>query len=137
MSHFSGKNAIAGSVSYDVRGKVKDLYRIYNISKPNHGNDIASLKEVLKRRFGKTRKENRNLPSLILIDGGGTHLKAAREVLDRLKYDDIFLLAISKGARRKPEMDTIHIEDGTKLSLQKDSAVRLFFQEIRDETHRF
>ena len=77
------------------------------------------------------------LPSLILIDGAQTHLKATRKVLDKLKIKGVSLIAISKGARRKGEMDTVHSECGKKLNFQKNSSELLFLQEIRDETHRF
>ena len=117
-------------------GKVKDLYRTYNISKENAGNDIGSMEEVIRRRFSKKGSELTQ-PSLILIDGGYTHIKAVRKVLDRLSVEGVSLLAISKGARRKPEMDLIHTETGKKLSLRKNSPEFLFIQEIRDETHRF
>ena len=115
---------------------MKDLYRTYNISKKNSGNDIGSMEEVIKRRF--TKKDSELIqPSLILIDGNYTHLKAIRKVLDKLSVEGVYLLAISKGARRKPEMDLIHTETGKKLSLRKNSPEFLFIQEIRDETHRF
>ena len=136
ISHFSGKNALAGQITYNQTGKVKDLYKTYNISKKNSGNDIGSMEEVIKRRFTKKGGELIQ-PSLILIDGSYTHLKAVRKVLDRLSVEGISLLAISKGARRKPEMDLIHTETGKKLSLRKNSPEFLFIQEIRDETHRF
>jgi len=136
ISHFSGKKALAGQITYNRTGKVKDLYRTYNISKKNSGNDIGSMEEVIKRRF--TKKDSELIqPSLILIDGSYTHLKAVRKVLDRLSVEGLSLLAISKGARRKPEMDLIHTETGKKLSLRKNSPEFLFIQEIRDETHRF
>ena len=136
ISHFSGKKALAGQITYNRTGKVKDLYRTYNISKKNSGNDIGSMEEVIKRRF--TKKDSELIqPSLILIDGNYTHLKAVRKVLDRLSVEGLSLLAISKGARRKPEMDLIHTETGKKLSLRKNSPEFLFIQEIRDETHRF
>jgi len=136
ISHFSGKNAVAGQVTYNKTGKVRDLYRIYNISKENSGNDIGSMKEVIKRRFTKKGSEL-ILPSLILIDGSFTHLKAVRKVLDRLSVEGVCLLAISKGARRRPDMDLIHTERGEKLNLRKNSPEFLFIQEIRNETHRF
>jgi excinuclease ABC subunit C len=136
ISHFSGKKALAGRITYNKKGKVKDLYRTYNISKENSGNDIGSMKEVIGRRFTKKGREL-ILPSLILIDGSYTHLKAVRKVLDKLRVDGVCLLAISKGARRKPEMDLIHTETGKKLNLRKNSAEFLFIQEVRDETHRF
>jgi len=136
ISHFSGKKALAGQITYNKTGKVRDLYRTYNISKENSGNDIGSMQEVLRRRFTKKSSEF-ILPSLILIDGSYTHLKAVRKVLDRLRVQGVCLLAISKGARRKPEMDLIHTETGEKLNLRKNSPEFLFIQEIRDETHRF
>ena len=136
ISHFSGKNALAGQITYDKQGAVRDFYRTYNISNENSGNDIGSMKEVIKRRFTKNGSEL-ILPSLILIDGSYTHLKAVRKVLNKLGIDGVCLLAISKGARRKPEMDSIHTETGKKLSLRKNSPEFLLIQEIRDETHRF
>ena len=136
ISHFSGKKALAGQITYNRMGKVKDLYRTYNISEENAGNDIGSMEEVIRRRFSKKGSEP-TLPSLILIDGGYTHIKAVRKVLDRLSIEGVSLLAISKGARRKPEMDLIHTEAGKKLNLRKNSPEFLFIQEIRDETHRF
>lgn len=94
------------------------------------------MEEVIERRFSKKDREL-ILPSLILIDGSYTHLKAVRKVLDRLSVKGVSLLAISKGVRRKPEMDLIHTETGKKLSLRKNSPEFLFIQEIRDEAHRF
>jgi len=136
ISHLSGRNALAGQVTYNSRGKVKDLYKIYNISPKNSGNDIGSMQEVIERRFSKINNLS-ILPSLILIDGAQTHLKAVREVLDKLKIEEVCLIAISKGARRKGEMDTVHNEQGKKLNFRKNSPELLFLQEIRDETHRF
>ena len=136
ISHSSGKNAVAGQVAYNKAGKATDLYRIYNISKQNSGNDIGSMEEVIRRRFSK-KVDEQILPSIILIDGGYTHLKAVRRVLNELSLEGICLLAISKGARRKPEMDLIHNEKGEKLGLRKNSPEFLLIQEIRDEAHRF
>ena len=36
VSHFSGQNAVAGGVDFNVEGSCKDMYRIYNISKVNY-----------------------------------------------------------------------------------------------------
>ena len=127
---------MAGKVAFNKEGKVKDQYRIYNISKKNSANDIGSMKEVIERRFSRKNINFKN-PSLILIDGGVPHIKAVRETLDQLRIKGVTLLAISKGARRKPEMDLIHTESSRKLNLRKNSSEFLFFQEVRDETHRF
>ena len=136
ISHLSGRNALAGQVTYNSMGKVEDLYKIYNISSKNSGNDIGSMQEVIERRFSKINNLS-ILPSVILIDGAQTHLKGVRKVLNKLKIEGVCLIAISKGARRKGEMDTVHNEQGKKLNFQKKSSELLFLQEIRNETHRF
>ena len=73
ISHHGGDNAVAGCVVYTQEGKEKNLYRKYNISKKNSGNDIGSMLELIERRFSKTKKDN--IPSLMIIDGGRTHLR--------------------------------------------------------------
>ena len=136
ISHLSGQNAVGGKVVYDPKGKVRDLYRIYNISKDSSGNDLLSMEEVIKRRLSN-KDSNLKIPSLILIDGGKLHLKAIRKVINEKKIKGISLIAISKGARRKREMDIIHTEKTGKLRLKGNSQEYLLIQEIRDETHRF
>ena len=51
ISHHASKNAVAGCVVYSTKEKAKDLYRSYNISEVNWGNDIGSMTELIKRRF--------------------------------------------------------------------------------------
>ena len=50
--------------------------------------------------------------------------------------DKIPVIAISKGARRKADMDIVHTQDG-ESTIKRGSLAHKFIQEIRDETHRF
>ena len=136
ISHHSGSGAVGGCVVYSNSGKLKDKYRLFNISKKNSGDDIASMKEVILRRFSNKdlRLEN---PSLILIDGGKAHLNVVKKALSELNIEGIQLLSISKGARRKAEMDSIHRVNKPVIRIIKGSITHLFLQEIRNETHRF
>ena len=134
ISHHSGKNTVGVCIVYNKRGKVKDKYRIYNIHKDNSSNDIASLKEVIKRRYKNKKIEK---PDLILIDGGFTHLKAVKETLLEGNIQNIELLSISKGVRRKKTMDSLHLSDGSRIKVNPLALGHLFLQEVRDETHRF
>jgi len=138
ISHHSGSGAVGGCVVYGEEGKVKEKYRLFNISKDNAGDDIASMKEVINRRF-KNKDIGLSKPSLIIIDGGRNHLNAVRSTLIELELglDDIELLSISKGARRKAEMDSIHTLENRVIRIKKGSISHLFIQEVRDETHRF
>ena len=135
VSHHSGENALAGSVSYKLDGKDKNLYRTYNLDSSIAGNDIGSIKEVLTRRF-KNSEDNLN-PDVLIVDGGKIHLKTARKVLDSLKIKDVDIISISKRTRRKPSFDYIHKEKGESIKINRHSLSHLLIQEIRDETHRF
>ncbi len=136
ISHHAGAGAVGGCVVYSSKGKLKDKYRLFNISDLNIRNDIASMKEVIRRRF--TNQElNLEKPSHILVDGGRAHLRAVESTLDSMNIKDIEVISISKGARRKAEFDSIHKIDGSVIKALKGSPSHLFIQEIRDETHRF
>jgi len=136
ISHHSGSAAVAGCVVYSKNGKEKNRYRLFNISNENSGNDIASMVEVVKRRFTDTNLDM-EIPSLIIIDGGKVHLSHVTQELKRLGLDEITVISISKGARRKLEMDSIHKQDDSSIKVSKGSLAHKFIQEIRDETHRF
>ncbi len=135
VSHHATKNAVAGCVVYSTKGKAKELYRSYNISETNSGNDIGSMRELIKRRFSNI--DLIKLPSLIIIDGGKTHLKHALESFQDCNIYDIDIIAISKGVRRKTNFDTIHLSNGEKIAVDQTSIFHQFIQEIRDETHRY
>ena len=135
ISHHSGDNAVAGCVVYSDKGKLKELYRTYNISKENSGNDIGSLVELIKRRFSiEKRKE---IPNLIIIDGGKAHLNSAVREFKELGIKKVNIISISKGVRRKNLFDSIHLVNGQTISIEQGSAFNHFIQEIRDETHRY
>ena len=136
ISHHSGSAAVAGCVVYSKNGKEKNRYRLFNISNENSGNDIASMVEVVKRRFTDTNL-NMEIPSLIIIDGGRVHLSYVTRELKRLGLKEIPVISISKGARRKLEMDSMHRQDVSSVKVSKGSLAHKFIQEIRDETHRF
>lgn len=135
ISHHSGKNAIAGCTVYTSDGKARDQYRIYNISKSNSGNDIGSMIELIEKRFLKGKI--RELPDLIIIDGGKIHLKHVLKKLEESNIYNLNIISISKGIRRKASFDTIHLSNGKSYTVDKTEAFHQFIQEIRDETHRF
>lgn len=136
ISHHSGSNAVGGCVVYSGSGKLKEKFRLFNISEKNSGNDIGSMQEVITRRF-LNKGLDLEAPSLILIDGGKTHLNAVNTTLKELGIFDVEVISISKGARRKAEMDSIHRINKLSIKVLKGSIPHLFLQEIRDETHRF
>ena len=135
ISHHAGKNAVAGCVAYTREGKASNLYRVYNISKLNWGNDIGSMVELIERRFSGVK--TRELPDLIVVDGGKTHLNKVLQALEALGIKNVNAISISKGVRRKATFDTIHFSNGESVTINQTSISHQFIQEIRDETHRY
>ena len=137
ISHHSGQNPIGGVVTYNSSGRVKSECRTYNISSKNSSNDIASTKEVIERRYGNFLIKKKRLPDLLIIDGGPTHLNSVKDKLKELGINQLNVVSISKGVRRKAEYDLIHLIGHKPINLNKDDLSKLLIQEIRDETHRF
>ena len=57
--------------------------------------------------------------------------------LKKLKLNSINVISISKGVRRKSAFDSIHLQGGVKVDVNRNPSFSNFIQEIRDETHRF
>jgi excinuclease ABC subunit C len=83
VAHISGRQ-MAGVMVVIENGEVKKSdYRKFRIRDIKEQNDIAALGEVLRRRFAH---DEWRLPSLIVVDGGRTHIKAAEAVLAEYGY---------------------------------------------------
>ncbi len=100
-AHISGTNAIG--VMTVIEGSIpqkKDYrtFRIKGMGGKSLNDDIASLKEILSRRFGHPEWE---YPKAIVIDGGKTHKKAAESVLEALEIG-IPVVAVVKDEKHRP-----------------------------------
>jgi excinuclease ABC subunit C len=82
---------------------------------------------------GKSSKEPKTLPSLILIDGGLGQLHAAAEALESLGITSQPLASIAK----KEEVIYVYGNEDEPIVLDRRSPVLHLIQLIRDESHRF
>lgn len=97
-AHLGGTNAI-GVMTVLEDGEVsKKDYRTFKIRGVKKNDDIASLKELLTRRFSHTEWP---FPRAIVVDGGATHKKAAETVLKELRIS-IAVSAVVKDERHRP-----------------------------------
>ena len=134
VSHHGGKHAVASAVRFSSYGPEKKNYRLFNIPKELSGNDIGSIRHVLKRRINKANINS--LPDIILIDGGKLQLNAVLSTFSALIENPPIILSIVKGSKRVRATETILSKDGI-IEMPKDSPGFLFLQQIRDESHRF
>jgi len=131
VSNLEGKQATA-SMAVFVDGQPKPSeYRQFKINNLKTPNDPAMLKEALSRRV---KHQDWATPSLIVIDGGLTQLKAA---LQAIKWH-IPVVSISKNPDRLIIPPT-RTDQGQyiKIILKPNQAATKLLLYLRDESHRF
>lgn len=134
VSHTMGEAEVASCVVFDENGPNKHYYRQFNIKTTNIGDDYEALREALLRRYHGLK----NIPNVIIIDGGIGQLNIASKVLQSLNIENIMLIAVSKGKARKPGLEEIHIYgEPDPLILPPERKALHFIQQMRDEAHRF
>ena len=138
VSHMMGEGTVASCVVFDKNGIQKKDYRRYNIKNNKPGDDYAAMQEVLERRYKKIVDTDGIKPDVILIDGGKGQLGIAVKIMKQLSLDDIILVGVTKGEKRKSGAETLHIANGDIL--ENIDINNMGFQliiQIRDEAHRF
>jgi excinuclease ABC subunit C len=132
ISNTGGEESVGSLVVFRDGRPDKDAYRKFLIRTVEGSNDVASLGEVLTRRYRKLLGEGAALPDLVMVDGGKPQLGAAEKALAALGLSELPLVAIAK---REEILHTPVRRDGVRLA--RTSAALKLVQAVRDETHRF
>ena len=109
----------------------KKDYRNFNIKTVSGIDDFKSMTEVVFRRYVRLQNEKKELPQLIVIDGGKGQLSSAKKSLDKLKLK-INIIGIAKRLE-----EIFFPNDPVPLYLDKRSESLKLLQRIRNEAHRF
>lgn len=132
ISHFGGKGAVGAFVVFENGKNEKSQYRKFIIRGIETQDDLKMTEEVLTRRF----KHNEWLmPEMILIDGGIEQLKVAESVINKLKIDNLTLLASAKGKDRK-QTNLIWSKPSQKNNYNQKQLLKLT-KSAQSEAHRF
>jgi excinuclease ABC subunit C len=138
ISHTRGEGTVASCVVFGAEGPIKADYRRFNISGIEPGDDYGALRQALTRRYKRIKSGEVPMPDLLLIDGGKGQLTQAMEVLKELDVSGLPVVAIAKGADRRPGQERLFVPDHAEpLVLTPDSPVLHLVQRVRDEAHRF
>ena len=146
ISHIQGTDTVASMVVWEKGRMKKSDYRKFIIrgdegrdEEGGNGNplrqndDFASMREAVSRRYRRLQEEKKELPGLILIDGGIGQLHAAAQALESLQIINQPVASIAK----KEEILYVLGQEDEPMVLERHSPVLHLIQQIRDETHRF
>lgn len=131
VSHLSGTSMVGSMVQFRGGRPDKSNYRRFKIKSVERIDDPASIAEVVRRRYTRLRDEKKELPDLIIIDGGTGQLSSAYQELRNLRVK----VPVISIAKREEEIYMTGLDK--PLPIKKDDKASLFVQEIRDEAHRF
>ncbi|PIO83618.1 excinuclease ABC subunit C [Loigolactobacillus backii] len=135
-SHIQGTDPVSAMVCYIDGKPAKKEYRKYKLKNGDGGNEAENTQEVIRRRYSRLLKEGRDLPDLILMDGGEIELHAAKEVLEDELDIDIPIAGMVKNQHHKTASLMFGPQD-KKLDLDPKSEGFYLLQRIQDEVHRF
>ena len=134
ISHIQGTNTVASMVYFENGRPKKSMYKRFKIRtlKDTQVDDFQSMREVIRRRYSRLKKENLPMPDLIIIDGGKGQLSSAVGVLDELGGISSDIVSLAK---REEEVFLPHQKNSILFPL--NSKALFLFQKVRDEAHRF
>ena len=140
ISHIQGTDTVASMVVWENGRMKKSDYRKFIVrgdggdgTLPRLNDDFSSMREAVTRRYRRLQEERKELPSLILIDGGIGQLHAAAQALESLQIINQPVASIAK----KEEILFVLGQEDEPIVLERHSPVLHLIQQIRDETHRF
>ena len=133
ISHIQGAETVASMVVWEDGKMKKSDYRKFIIRTVEGVDDFASMREVVMRRYKRIQDDKKEIPSLILIDGGLGQLHAAAEALASLQIINQPLASIAK----REEIIYVCGQEDDPIALDHHNPVLHLVQLIRDEAHRF
>ncbi len=158
VSNLQGTHVVAAMVVFEDGLPRKSEYRRFSIHGLDGTDDVASIHEVIFRRFRRYLEELQATgeldafgeepdgggqspgrprkfaypPNLVVIDGGPAQVAAAVRALDELGIDDVAACGLAK----RLEEVWLPGEDGPVIMPRTSEGLYLL-QRVRDEAHRF
>jgi excinuclease ABC subunit C len=132
IAQLDGKHPVASLISFKNGVPDRKNYRSFKLrTVVGVVDDFAAMREAVHRRYSRLIREGKELPDLVLIDGGIGQVNAAKGVFDELGMDS----GIVGLAKRDEELWLPRAREPVRLSKRSEALKVLQF--VRDETHRF
>ena len=135
-SNIMGTSPVSAMVVF-VNGKPsKKDYRKYKIKTVVGPDDYASMREVIRRRYGRVQREGLTPPDLIIIDGGQGQVNIAKQVIQEELGLDIPIAGLQKNDKHQTH-ELLFGDPLGVVELSRNSQEFFLLQRIQDEVHRF
>ncbi|HEY0452519.1 excinuclease ABC subunit UvrC [Actinophytocola sp.] len=155
ISHIQGSDVVASLVVFEDGLARKSEYRRFALRQAATEGDVASIAEVVRRRFARYLAETNNgqpepehtpgidpetgrpkkfayPPNLLVVDGAGPQANAAADVLAELGIQDVAVIGLAK------RLEEVWLPaDPEPTILSRSSEGLYLLQRVRDEAHRF
>lgn len=139
VSHLQGEDVVASLVVFEDGLARKSEYRRYVLRHGRGNDDVASIAEVVERRFGTvvedapvSERRFAYAPGLLVVDGGRPQVHAAAAALQRLQRTDIPVIGLAK------RLEEVWLPaESDPVILPRSSEALFLLQRVRDEAHRF
>ena len=135
-SNIMGTSPVSAMVVF-VNGKPsKKDYRKYKIKTVVGPDDYASMREVIRRRYGCVQRDGLTPPDLIVIDGGQGQVNIAKQVIQEELGLDIPIAGLQKNDKHQTH-ELLFGDPLEVVELSRNSQEFFLLQRIQDEVHRF
>ncbi|MCY7076520.1 excinuclease ABC subunit UvrC [Streptococcus oralis] len=135
-SNIMGTSPVSAMVVF-VNGKPsKKDYRKYKIKTVVGPDDYASMREVIRRRYGRIQRDGLTPPDLIVIDGGQGQVNIAKQVIQEELGLDIPIAGLQKNDKHQTH-ELLFGDPLEVVELSRNSQEFFLLQRIQHEVHRF
>ncbi|WP_309114858.1 excinuclease ABC subunit UvrC [Saccharothrix sp.] len=151
ISHVQGTDVVASLVVFEDGLARKSEYRRFAVREGADQGDVASIAEVVRRRFQAYLRETKQdgplpgidpetgkprkfayAPNLLVVDGGAPQAQAASDVLAELGITDVAVVGLAK------RLEEVWVPgEPDPVILPRTSEALYLLQRVRDEAHRF
>lgn len=139
ISNISGTNTVAGIVVFENGKPKKNEYRKIKIKTVIGQDDVACMKETLRRRLKYVANKDLEKnpfgpePDLILMDGGITQIRAAKEIVREYNLTiPVYGMVKNDKHRTRALMN----EDGKEYLISDKPTLFNFVTFLQDEVHK-
>ncbi len=131
ISNLGESFTVAGMVHFSGGRPDKSKYRRFKIKTVSGQNDFAMMMEAVTRRLTRLFNEGKDMPDLLLIDGGKGQLHAAMEPLKQFEEPPMIV------SLAKKEELLFSPYRSEPVRLPQNHPARRLVERIRDEVHRW